>query len=105
MRLGHQLKIGGPVVMMQAAEPAVVVASGSDFEGGEIAVRRHATSLADQVGSTKSPRWGRGREVLSGSPRALLRRGPLRTSACGFHRTGLKQAHWVTGFRDAVKIR
>jgi len=23
----------------------------------------------------------------------LLRRGPLRTTACGFHRTGLKQAH------------
>ena len=43
--------------------------------------------------------------IPSGSPGALLRRGPLRTSACGFHRTGLKQAHWVTGFRDAVKIR
>ena len=28
----------------------------------------------------------------SGSPGALLRRGPLRTTAGGFHRTGLKQA-------------
>jgi hypothetical protein len=24
---------------------------------------------------------------------------------CPSCRTGLKQAHWVTGFRDAVKIR
>ncbi len=35
-------------------------------------------------------------QVWSGSPGALLRRGPLRTTACDFHRTGLKQAHWVT---------
>ena len=37
----------------------------------------------------------------SGSPGALLRRGPLRTTACGFHRTGLKQAHPARSARSS----
>jgi hypothetical protein len=39
---------------------------------------------------------------LSSSPGALLRRGPLRTTACDFHRTGLKQAQGSRTRRKAA---
>jgi hypothetical protein len=43
MRLGCQCEIGGFVgdVVVEAANPALFVANGSSFEGGDIAVWRH----------------------------------------------------------------
>jgi hypothetical protein len=48
---GRQRQIGGQGgdVMVEAAEPAVLVAGGSGFEGCEIAIRWHARSFAGWV--------------------------------------------------------